>query len=282
MSYPEQNSKVSVIIPSYNYGQYLAECLESVIAQTYSNWECIIIDNGSTDNTSDVAKAYVLKDKRIRYYYIEQNGVSFARNLAVKHSEGTYILPLDADDKIHPSYIQKAIKIISENPDVKVVYCDAELFGAFSGKWILPPYSLKNLLIENSIFCTALFRKKDFELTDGFNENMKEGFEDWDFWIRMLGNGGDVYKIPEILFYYRMRQNSRNGVLDGKRQQTLRRQIYENHKPLYDKYFRIPDLIFDNYKLEKELTAVKTSTDTKAGAMLLMPFRFFKKMFNLK
>jgi glycosyltransferase involved in cell wall biosynthesis len=277
-----ENPIVSIIIPAYNYGQFISECLDSVIAQTFSNWECIVVDNGSTDNTAEIVKSYAAKESRISYYFTEQKGVSFARNLAVSYSKGDYILPLDADDRIATTYVAKALKILTDQPQVKVAYCEAELFGAFTGRWMLPEFSIENLLIENSIFCTALFRKKDFEAAKGFNEEMKEGFEDWDFWIRMLGNGGEVYKIPEVLFYYRMRASSRNGVLHDQKQLDLRRRIYTNHKALYDKTFVTPDLIFELYNLKLQLNALQTSTDKKLGTAVLNPLRYLKNLFNFK
>ena len=94
---------VSIIVPAYNYAKYIGECLDSVISQTFKDWECIIIDNCSTDNTSEIVKVYAANDSRIKYHYTDQKGVSLARNLAVKMSSGTYILPLDADDKINSS-----------------------------------------------------------------------------------------------------------------------------------------------------------------------------------
>ena len=85
---------VSIIIPAYNSAVYIAETLNSVIAQSFTNWECIIVDNGSTDKTKQVVENFVSKDKRFQYHSCEQNGVSFARNLAVEKSRGKYILPL--------------------------------------------------------------------------------------------------------------------------------------------------------------------------------------------
>jgi glycosyltransferase involved in cell wall biosynthesis len=275
----KKNAIVSIIVPCYNYGKFLGECLKSVQSQTFPQWECIIIDNGSTDNTKEVAHAFTNSDHRFKYIYSEQKGVSFARNLAVRSSVGSYILPLDADDKIAPSYIEKAVKILDNNPSVKVVYCDAELFGASSGKWILPPYSFKDILMENLIFCTALYRKTDFDQAGGYNENMREGFEDWDFWISMLKSGGEVHKIPEILFYYRIRHDSRNNRLDTVKQLALRQRIYENHKGTYDRYFSIPDLLYRQYLLKTQLDVFERSRDRKIGKLIMAPLRFIKKLF---
>lgn len=277
---PQTKTKIAVIVPAYNYGNYLSECLESVLAQTYSNWECIVVDNGSTDNTPEVAKSFAAKDPRFVYVKTEQNGVSFARNKAVELSSSEYILPLDADDKIAPGLLEKAEEVLRHRKDVKVVYCDAMLFGASNGKWTLPEYSLKNLLIENSIFCTALYRKSDFNVAGGYNLNMREGFEDWDFWIRMLKDDGKVYKIPEVLFYYRVKAASRNSQLNQEKQLLLRRRIVENHKELYEKYFPTADLIFEYHSQNMELKNIKNSYNLKVGKMMLAPLRFVKSIFK--
>lgn len=273
-----KNTLVSVIIPAYNYAGYMGECLESVLKQTYSHWECIVIDNGSTDNTAELVNTFVQKDDRIKYYFTQQKGVSFARNMAVELCKGDFILPLDADDKIGSEYLEKAVKVLEENEKIKVVYCEAELFGESSGTWSLPEFSLRTLLIENAVFSTALFRKHDFLKAGGYSEEMKEGFEDWDFWIRMLKSGGEVVKLKETLFYYRIKSNSRNSVLDRQKQLGLRKKIYENHKELYEQYFSLPELIFENALLANELKAYKQLPDYKVGSFFLTPLRFLKKI----
>ena len=226
------NIKVSIIIPAYNYANYIGECLDSVISQTFKDWECIIIDNGSTDNTAEILKTYTNKDNRIKYHFTDQKGVSLARNFAVSLSLGTFILPLDADDKISSSYLEKALVIMDKNPEISLVYCDAILFGSVNKKWILPDFNYKSMLIENSIFCSALIKKTEFVAVNGYNTNMVEGFEDWDFWIKYLANDKKVIKINEPLFYYRIKKNSRNSVLDREKQLRLRTQMYNNHKGL--------------------------------------------------
>ena len=233
MSAEANTPLVSIIVPCYNYGHFLAECLNSVLQQTYSNWECVVVDNGSTDNTSEVCKSFCTKDARFRYIHTEQKGVSFARNTGIKHSSGKYILPLDADDKIEAAFLEKTLKAIEKQPELTLVYSNARLFGASSGEWNLAEYQFKDLLVENSIFCTALYRRSDYEKTRGYNEDMKEGFEDWDFWIGLLKGGGKVYKVPEVLFYYRIRAQSRNHSLDESKQIQLRKQIYMQHKEAY-------------------------------------------------
>lgn len=271
---------VSVIIPAYNSEKYLIETLQSVAAQTLKQFECIVVDNGSTDQTREIVQSFVTHDARFSYHYCEQNGVSFARNLAVSLSKGKYILPLDSDDKIADTYLQKAANILENNRDIKLVYCNAELFGAAKGKWNLPDYNFKNLLIQNSVFCSSMFRKVDFLTTKGYNENMKEGFEDWDFWIGYLDLHSKVHKIEEVLFYYRIRKHSRNNILDSEKQLRLRKQIYSNHKDVYNKLFSIPELTYTLYLNLAECKQIKESPEFKLGRFLLKPLRILKKLMS--
>ena len=101
----EELAKVSVIVPVYNQGEFLSEALESVLQQTYPNWECIIVNDGSTDNSGEVAKGYVNKDDRFKYLYQDNSGVAAARNNGIRHSDGFYILPLDSDNVLCPTYL---------------------------------------------------------------------------------------------------------------------------------------------------------------------------------
>lgn len=198
---------VSIVIPNYNCYQYIKEAIESVKAQTYKDWEIIIIDDGSTDVSFEKLKK--LEEEKIKVFSQENQGPAVARNEAIKLSNGKYILPLDADDKIAPTYLEKAIPILEENPDVGIVYCKAEKFGRVNGYWDLPEFSEELMAIDNIIFCTAFFRKEDWEKVGGFPTFAKLGMEDYAFWLKLLSLGRKVVQINEILFYYRINNTSR-------------------------------------------------------------------------
>ena len=149
---------VSVIMPCYNQGNYLPEALESIISQTYPNWECIIINDGSTDHSERVAKEYCQKDSRIRYIYQENAGVIAARNHAVSESLGEFILPLDADDTVSCHYLEKAVHVLTTDPSCKIVYGKGWLTGEKNEPFILPPFSIEGLLRDNCIFNSAIYR----------------------------------------------------------------------------------------------------------------------------
>ena len=200
-------SLISVIVPCYNQAQYLDECLQSVLDQTYPNWECIIVNDGSPDNTEEVAKKWLAKDSRFRYFYKENGGLSSARNFGIKKAEGEWILPLDSDDYISNDYLDLAKNHFADQ-DLKVIYCEAQKFGVLNEKWKLKEFSLFNLAVENLIFCSAFFRKEDWEKVGGYDENLLHGLEDWDFWISLLKNDGKVLKLNETCFFYQIKENS--------------------------------------------------------------------------
>lgn len=229
--------KVSVIMPCFNDGAYIMEAIQSLENQSYHDYELLVIDDGSDDiqtieilNSLDREYLTLLKTNHL--------GPSGARNYGIEHSNGEYILPLDSDDKIEPTYIEQAVRILKEDKNVGVVYCHADLFGEQTGKWELPEYSLESMLLDNIVFVAALFRKEDWETVGGFRTNMKHGMEDYDFWLSILEIGKEIYQLPEVLFHYRIKPKSRTTQFQENVtvvQQTYQ-MIYYNHPKLYDKY----------------------------------------------
>lgn len=263
-------SLISIIIPSYNQGSFLSEALDSVLAQTYSNWECIIVDDGSQDNTAEIVKAYCEKDARIRYVYQDNCGVSAARNNGVAHSKGEFILPLDGDDKIAPEFLELTLREIIKDRNIRVVYTDVQYYDARNDIYKLPDFSVEQLLGMNVMCVTSLFRREDFEKAGGFNTNMKEGFEDWDFWVSMFQDGkGTAVKIPEVLFYYRRKPTSRNTSA-SKAKIDFRRRIWENHKEMFS-------IVYPNPLLTTEYVNVANSREYKLGYIILHPFKGYRK-----
>lgn len=202
---------VSVVVPCFRQGKYLSEALQSVLDQTYLNWECIVVNDGSPDNTEEIAAGWLKRDDRFKYLYQDNSGVSSARNTGISHSNGEFILPLDADDRISREYIEKAVKAFCEFPELTVVYCKAEKFGKESGSWDLAPFSLYTMSRKNVIFCSALYKKKDWVRVGGYDIKMFKGIEDWEFWIALLKHGGMAKQLDFTGFYYRVTNNSRTA-----------------------------------------------------------------------
>lgn len=270
---------VSVIVPCYNYAHFLGEALESVLAQTYTNWECIIINDGSPDNTEEVALKYCERDGRFKYFYKENGGHSSARNFGIKNSSGKYILPLDSDDKISEVYLEKAVYVLNLEPDVKIVCLQTQLFCDSDEIIKMPPFELRSLLIINYMVNSCMFRKEDFEKTNGYDETML-GFEDWNLWIEILKNGGRVLELPLIGYYYRKKESSIYNLFlkDNKRVFKDLLKVYNNHIDVYSKYFDSPiQLIQENEKMKKIIKNYQESKTYKVGVKIRKLKNYFKK-----
>jgi glycosyltransferase involved in cell wall biosynthesis len=200
---------VSIVIPCYNQGEFLLDAINSALNSTHALIEIIVVDDGSLDNTAEVVREAMTIHEKIFYVYQSNQGPSVARNRAIQESKGEFILPLDADDKISSQYIEKALEVLKNSPEVVLVYCKAEYFGLKSGLWDLKPFSLKKLAIDNMIFSCAMFRREDWKNVGGYSGELKCGWEDWEFWISMLKNGGQVVRLDYFGFYYRIHQYSR-------------------------------------------------------------------------
>lgn len=224
---------ISVIIPCYNQGQYLLETLDSLYQQTYQDFDIIIVDDGSTDEeTKQILKE--LDNPKIKIIRSSNQGLSNARNLGIQNSQSKYILPLDADDKIEKTYLCDAYQYFNKNPNTTLIYCLARKFGEVNEFWELPKYNRITQKYYNQIFCTAMYKREDWLKTSGYNPNMKFGYEDWDFWLSLLKNDGIVYQIPKILFNYRIKKKSMVNSINWKKEFYLRKQLYFNHKNLYN------------------------------------------------
>lgn len=223
---------VSVIIPCYNHGQYLDEAVHSVLEQTYQDFEIIVIDDGSTnEKTLEILETY--DRPKTRLIRMSHQGLAKARNNGITACTGKYILPLDADDKIGCTYLEKAVGVLEANERVGIVYCKAEFFGEASGKWELPAYQFPSILHGNVIFCSAFFRKSDWAKVNGYNPNMIYGWEDYDFWLSLIELGRDVFSIPETLFYYRKRSDSMVTMMTCEQVMYSYAQLFRNHPRLY-------------------------------------------------
>lgn len=262
---------ISVIIPCYNQSSFLPETLNSVLNQTYGNWECIIVNDGSPDDTEKIAKEWCAKDIRFKYCSKENGGLPSARNAGILISRGKYILPLDSDDKIHPAYLEKINKAFVENSKFDLVTSRIQFFGTKNTEYVLPIYSYQKLLVQNCFPHCSAFKKVDWERIGGYDEQIKS-FEDWDFWIRLLNNSSKVYKIPELLFIYRKHNDgsqSNKYYTDSKYYYGLYDYVYNKNKHLYDATFGNPILAFhENMELKKFNEKVKKTIFFKLYVIL--------------
>ncbi len=245
---------VSIVVPFFNDGKYINEAIDSALSQTHSPLEIIVVNDGSTDRESieilesaDWPMTHVI--------HAGNKGPAAARNMGISASRGKYILPLDADDRIHPTYVERATSILESEPCVGIVYCLAEYFGQTSGRWDLPSYSFERMLLDNIIFTTALFRRQDWQSVGGMNESLRHGMEDYDFWLSLLEIGRKVVQIPEVLFYYRIKKASRTHHFMRSRENVIDtyRAIYRNHPRLFSENQELYATVLRNALIDQVL-----------------------------
>lgn len=224
---------VSIVVPCYNQGHFLHEALASVEAQTFKDFEIIIVDDGSTfPDTIRIINE--LDRSRFRVVRTQNQGLADARNNGIREAKGKYILPLDADDKIGPKYLERAVAILEKQPDIGIVYCEAEFFGAKNGRWELRPYKFPEILVYPCIFASSVFRRSDWERVGGFSNKFIFGWEDYDFWLSLIERGAGVYQIPEVLFFYRQHeQASMIGKFNHDKTVMCYKMLFHRHRELY-------------------------------------------------
>ncbi len=242
--------KVSIITPCFNREKFIAETLDCIQRIDYSNWECIVVDDGSTDNSGKIIQEFVQKDNRFKYIYHTNRGISITKNTAVANSCGKYIFPLDSDDLISPFYIKEAVEIMESNRNVKVVYAAGATFGIKKRKWHLNDYTFKDLLISNCIHNSALFRRIDFDKCGGYDPDLVIN-EDWDLWINILKNGGEVVKIKKEYFFYRKHDES-TIMRYPNQDANMLKVFYQKHKELYADLLDNPILLLFEHRRFKE------------------------------
>jgi glycosyltransferase involved in cell wall biosynthesis len=200
--------RVSVVIPCFNHGEFLHESVRSVTAIKRDDFELIVVDDGSTDEQTR-KEMDALSAQGIKVIRQENKGLAGARNAGIAISKGEYILPLDADNRLHSGYIEHGVRILDSNPHVGVVYGDAEFIGMGTGRWKVGSFDRNLLLKWNYIDACAVYRRSVWEQNHGYDGTMPvQGLEDWDFWLGALEHGWEFAYVPEVLFDYRRAEQS--------------------------------------------------------------------------
>ena len=220
-------SLVTIAMPIYNYAKRLNPTLYSVFNQDYTNFEVIIVNDGSDDEYC-LMKLESLKDQDgVRVIHKENTGVSDSRNVAVREGNGDYILPLDADDMILPSYINTAVNIIKGNPKVSPVYCDTIHVGEMNGIEKRPEWSSERLLTGPFIVNSSVYSREAYETVGGYDTTL-QGWEDYHFWLKMMKKEYTGKHINKGLFIYFHHEKDGSVSTDAnKNQQELYKTIME-------------------------------------------------------
>lgn len=234
---------VSVIIPCYGQAEFLGEAVASVVAQTWTDWEIVIVDDGSTDDTAQTARRLMEQHPhhRIRLLSQPNQGVSVARNNGIAASTGRYILPLDADDMLKPLMLERTVALLEANRSVSIAYTDWQVIGAKSQIFHAGPWERISMCVGNRIPYCSLYRRGVWAVTGGYNP--KQGlWEDYDFWLACMERGFQGDRIAEPLYLYRARPGTRTGDAEPRRAQ-LRRELARNHPALFTRRLRFQLLV---------------------------------------
>jgi len=226
---------VSVVIPCYNPGEWLLEAVASAREQTYPKTEIVLVDDG-TDQAEGLR--YIRSAAARVDLLLEQAnlGLPAARNAGIRVAGGRFVLPLDADDLLDRRYVAECVAAMSP-PDPAFVYSDCSVFGERHYADALPEYNLYNLLDRNFLTYAALIRKDDWELAGGYDESMRLGYEDWEFWLRLGAANRFGRRLPQPLFRYRKRKASLYDVAFAHHAEIVA-YIEGKHPELYDDQHR--------------------------------------------
>lgn len=204
--------RLSVLIPCYNHGAFVGEAIDSVMAQTFRNAEIVVVDDGSTDPDTIEALAGLARPG-VQVLRTDNRGLPAARNHAAAHAQGSVFCFLDADDRLAPAWFEKGLSVLDERPAVAFVSHWLETFGDEHWRWTPERCDLPALLARNTVNGAALVRRRAFEAVGGYDESMRDGCEDWDFWLRLVEAGWTGAIVPEVLFHYRRQATSMSRVM---------------------------------------------------------------------
>ncbi len=255
--------KVSVIVPCYNLGAYLDEAVESVLGQTFQDFEIVIVNDGSTDpETNQLLVNY--RRPKTRVVQSDNRGLPAARNLAIAHSFGAYLCALDADDRLAPTFLERTTRILDEDRSVAFVSCWLRTFGTEDWVWKQDRCDLATLLGECTVATPSLVRREAVREVGGYDEKMiVQGYEDWDLWISLAEQGFLGVIVPEVLFYYRRRHGSMSETCcRGETHLNLMRYLVTKHEASYRQHLlellvqkeaTSCDLLKATYALDREI-----------------------------
>jgi glycosyltransferase involved in cell wall biosynthesis len=229
--------RVSVIIPVYNAGAYLRQALASLDAQTYRDFEVVIVDDGSTDARTLAVLDAARARPNLAVHRTPNQGPARARNTAIERARGTYVLPLDADDYLAPAFLARTVPVLDAEPDVGIVYTWVGLVGDHYGVWRTGGFSLEELLSRCTIHVCSLYRREVWADVGGYDPRFVESCEDWDFWLSAAARGWRARGIPEVLAYYRRAASSRErAAREPGVSANLMRNLVQKHRRLYEEH----------------------------------------------
>lgn len=280
-----QRTLVSIIIPAYNRAHIIASTLDSVLEQSYPHWECLIVDDGSSDGTEEVVRRYCQKDQRFKFYNRPKShlpGANGARNYGALKSEGEYLVFLDSDDLLHRDYLSIKIELLEQHELDVVISRHTTLLediGNGTGEVTLLKkysYDIDFILSRNITITSDCLMRKELVLTTLFDETLRR-FQDHEFYIRFFRQTMNIAIIEKKLYYHRMDGETISSAVIKGEDIMLANQI-RIHKEMKNYYMNTPEVIEEyNRKARKMyLSLMKRRKISK----VLKYFDFFRKAFG--
>lgn len=273
---------LSIVIPYYNMGKYIEECVQSIMNSSYKNVEILILNDGSTDESSLFKLQLVARLEKVRVLHYKNQGLALTRNEGAKQARGAFLAFLDADDKVAPLYYEKAIRALQKNKNVCFAGAWAQYFENSDQLWPTftpqPPYAL----VHNPVNSSGLVYKRWAFLAGGLNDpKVDYGLEDYESVISMLHQGFNGVVLPEALFHYRVRTGSMFRDITREKLLYSNKYIAEKHANYYTKFAvqtvnllnaNGPGYLFDNPTFE-----VRVSSQTAKENALILKIKSFVK-----
>ena len=275
----DSQPQISIIVPCYKQAHYLDTSLKSVLDQSCKSWECIIVNDGSPDQTETVAQKWCEKDARFRYLKKENGGLSSARNAGIAVAKGDFILPLDADDLLHSNYLKETIAVFNANKKVAIVGCYSIFFKESINNVVMvhkpKGNSYKSLLYVNQLVATSLYKKEHWIEVGGYDESMKDGFEDWDFWLSVTKRGYKYHILPKPLFYYRKATQSMLVQTIKTKAEKVKEYLIHKHREIYIEDFDNCIKVFTHHLVtsRKKEQRLQQSLEYKIGKVIVKPLK---------
>lgn len=235
--------QVSVVIPTYNRAAFIREALESVLAQTYQDFEILVIDDGSTDNTAEIVQS--IGDARIRYVTQDHRGVPAAIDMGWRAAQGEYIARLDSDDRWLPEFLHEVVSRMDADPSVGAVYARAHAMNS-SGQMLtqligtqerFPGHTLKSVIYGDFVTAMAvLIRRSAIAAAGGYDVSLITN-EDWDMWIKIAYQNYKIGYVPRVLAHYRFHEQNLTRATSDRMNAIMRDRVR-----VLDNFFALPNI----------------------------------------
>ncbi|MEZ4873320.1 MAG: glycosyltransferase family A protein [Bdellovibrionales bacterium] len=253
----EKTPKVTVIVPCYNHGEYLEESVGSLLEQTFQDFKIYVINDGSTSpQTIEILEKFNKPKTTILH---KKNGhLSSARNYGIARTDSEYICTLDADDMFDKNFLKEAVEVLDNQPEIGVVTSFQQDFGVSRALGDPGGGDVRNFLADNACLASSMYRRLCWVQANGYDENMKQGYEDWNFWVGVTKNKWKVHVLQHGHLKYRVKEVSMVTESNKIRPELCKR-IAQNHIEVYKEH--VADIVYSKelkiFNLKQEIEQLK-------------------------